>query len=385
MLTLSSLQALQADPSILAGLQGESLSPQHTLSLLTRLRKQYAPDVASAALETAQLRQKAITKFSLAKEMFFTDSALQQSTGEEVASYHAALLTGYPMVADLGCGIGGDAVMMGQQTHVIGLDLDPLRLAMARHNAHLYRAKADFLQADLANPLPLRNIPAFFFDPARRTQERRLFSVKGYHPPLEIIQRWGFAGGLVKISPGVQLEELSGFHAGISFVSMDGDLKECLLQVGDLAFSGYQAVMLPEKQMLQSQGLEAPPLSPTPLTHLYEPDAALIRSGLFGELAAAVGATLYRIDETIAYLTSNDWIDSPWVRVWRIDGWMPFNLKKLKAELVKQGVGKVTVKKRGSPLSPEELERLLGLKKGDREAILFLTRLAGQPIVLWSL
>jgi hypothetical protein len=63
---------------------------------------------------------------------------------------------------------------------------------------------------------------------------------------------------------------------------------------------------------------------------------------------------------------------------------MPFNLKKLRAELVKQGVGKVTVKKRGSPITPEELQAKLHLKGGGRHAVVILTRLGGQPIVLIS-
>jgi hypothetical protein len=41
----------------------------------------------------------------------------------------------------------------------------------------------------------------------------------------------------------------------------------------------------------------------------------------------------------------------------------------------------VTVKKRGSPLEPQALQRQLRLK-GSRHAILFLTRVRGEPYVL---
>jgi len=44
-------------------------------------------------------------------------------------------------------------------------------------------------------------------------------------------------------------------------------------------------------------------------------------------------------------------------------------------------VGKVTIKKRGSPLQPEALEQALRLS-GAEERVLFLTHLRGQPIVV---
>jgi hypothetical protein len=44
-------------------------------------------------------------------------------------------------------------------------------------------------------------------------------------------------------------------------------------------------------------------------------------------------------------------------------------------------VGQVTIKKRGSPLDPEDLRRALALKGSERR-ILFLTQVAGKPAVL---
>ncbi|NUM47252.1 MAG: hypothetical protein HUU38_21335 [Anaerolineales bacterium] len=60
---------------------------------------------------------------------------------------------------------------------------------------------------------------------------------------------------------------------------------------------------------------------------------------------------------------------------------MPFNLKKLRAYLRERNIGRVTVKKRGSPLEPESLIRDLKLK-GDGEKVLVLTKLQGEPVVL---
>jgi hypothetical protein len=56
-------------------------------------------------------------------------------------------------------------------------------------------------------------------------------------------------------------------------------------------------------------------------------------------------------------------------------------LKRLREWLRARGVGRVTVKKRGSPLEPEELQRQLRLR-GEESRILFLTNVSGKPYVL---
>ncbi len=61
---------------------------------------------------------------------------------------------------------------------------------------------------------------------------------------------------------------------------------------------------------------------------------------------------------------------------------MPFQLKRLRAALRERGIGRVTVKKRGSPLSPEEAIRLLKLDGGGEEAVVVLTQVAGRHSAL---
>ena len=60
---------------------------------------------------------------------------------------------------------------------------------------------------------------------------------------------------------------------------------------------------------------------------------------------------------------------------------LPFGLKRLRALLRERGVGRLTVKKRGTAVEPEELRGQLRLH-GDEEATVVLTRVAGQQSVL---
>jgi hypothetical protein len=94
---------------------------------------------------------------------------------------------------------------------------------------------------------------------------------------------------------------------------------------------------------------------------------------------AAGNATL--VDPTIAYLTSDAPAESPWLSSYRISEVLPFNLKKLKAHLRSRGIGRVVVKKRGSPIEPETLTRQLR-GPGSDSAVVVVTRVAGAPTVL---
>jgi SAM-dependent methyltransferase len=375
--------------AVLVRLASADLSDTNTLALVSALRHSLPPEIAGAALALARLRARAVAKFSRAGAMFFTPEALEQASAEIVGAWRARRFFegGFSRLADLGCGVGGDTLALAgiPGVRVVALDRDPLRLAMARANLAVYGRAAHFVRADLTDPLPLavRSVPAAFFDPARRDDDRRVFSVRHYTPPLDVIAGWPFRALAVKLSPGVDLDELrryTGGGAGVEFVSLGGELKEAVLWCGEWGFAGRRASRLEPDgtgETLLPADVAPPPLS-APRAYLYEPDPAVIRAGLLGELAVRLGVDLFRLDETIAYLTGDSYAPSPWVRAWPVRDWMPFNLKRLRHRLAESGVGQVTVKKRGSPIAPEDLIAKLKLRGTGESAVVVLTQIAGQ-------
>jgi SAM-dependent methyltransferase len=372
-----------AGRAVLARLASDDLSEARTLALLTDLRRDLSPEMAGAALTLARLRVRAVSKFSRADTLFFTPDALEQASGEIVSGWRARRFADFARVADLGCGVGGDTLALAAVSDVIALDGDALRLRMARVNLAAYDRAADFVQADLTDPLPVSGVPAAFFDPARRDEGRRVWSVRDYLPPLGVIGRWDFPALAVKLSPGVDLDELRPYTdrgAGVEFISLGGELKEAVLWGGAFGFAGRRAARLEADgsgESLVPHDVPPPPVA-EPHAYLYEPDPAVIRAGLFGELADHLGIDLYRLDESIAYLTGDSYVVTPWARVWPVWEWLPFNLKRLRAMLRTFDVGRVTVKKRGSPITPEELIAKLKLRGGSRTAVVVLTHIAGQ-------
>ncbi len=112
-----------------------------------------------------------------------------------------------------------------------------------------------------------------------------------YVPPLDVIAGWRFDALAVKLAPGVALDELAPYTragAGVEFVSAGGELKEAVLWGGELGFAGRCASRADAGETLWPLGTPPPPLS-APRAYLVEPDPAIIRAGLLGELAAHPG------------------------------------------------------------------------------------------------
>ncbi len=110
-----------------------------------------------------------------------------------------------------------------------------------------------------------------------------------------------------------------------------------------------------------------PPLAVAPLDRfLHEPDGAVIRAGLVELVGARFNAL--KIDQEIAYLTGATPASAPLMRSFEVLAAMPFSLKKLKAELQTLGCTEVVVKKRGSPIAPEELLKALSFKNAQKKA-----------------
>src|SRR3954470_19899991 len=97
-----------------------------------------AADLGAAALTQVELRRRAATKFGAeAERMFFTRPGLEQATRSVVADRRAARLAaaGVRSLADLGCGLGTDAMAAARAgIRVFAVDADPLTAETAAVN-----------------------------------------------------------------------------------------------------------------------------------------------------------------------------------------------------------------------------------------------------------
>lgn len=378
--------------------EAAAFAPQESsfLQSYTLLSRKYPAGLCRAALETAILRKEAEIKFPLANGMYFTRQALEQASSSVISKHRAQRFRGYDRVLDLGCSIGSDTLAIAVETAVLGVDIDPLRLAMAKQNVQLLDCsqQVEFLQADVSTSLPFRRGKnrAIFFDPGRRSEGRRLHSVHSYQPPLNVIDQWvGLVPAVgVKISPGVDLEEVYAYRSEIEFISVRGELKEAVLWFGPLQTAQCRATLLPGGFTLSGECLsKTAKIEKTadisdPRAYLFEPDPAILRAGLVRQLGSQINAA--QLDPDIAYLTGDAPVPTPFAHIFRVEEWLPFHLKNLRSLLRQKGIESATVKKRGSPIPPEKLLHDLGVKPGPGntpgECIIVLTHLRGKPIAV---
>ena len=355
--------------------------PVRVAALVRRLE----PDAEKAAAATtqAQLRAKGVAKFGdAAHQMFFTPDALEQATRTRVADHRAArLAAAIPggSVVDLGCGIGGDLIAFARAGLVAaGVDLDPVRVAMARANLDALGLPGA-VQAGDATTVDPSGFDAAFADPARRGGRGRVFDVEGWTPPwpwvLDLLQR----RAVVKVAPGIG-HDLVPPGAEAEWVSDGGEVKEAVIWSPGLSTTDRRATVIGERGLATLTDEDDPGAGVREVgAYLYEPDGAVVRAGLVTAVAAGVDGGL--VDEHIAYVTSDASFRTPFARGYRVLEQLPYREKPLRAALQERGIGRLTIKKRGVQVVPEELRKRLALR-GDDEATLVLTRVAGQGTAL---
>lgn len=357
------------------------------LAFAEGLRKRGVDAELVAALMTQnRLRTKAADKFGdFAQTMLFTQAGYEQATRLSVAAHHARRYrnANCTRVADLGCGIGADALALaGLGLRVDAIERDEATAAIATVNLRQFENARvhhqDALDFDLAE------IDGIFADPARRTRGgQRVFNPKAYEPDLDTLlalrERVPNLG--VKVAPGIPHALLpSQVHA--QWVSVDGAVVEAGLWFGALApeGAGRSALVIrgDEHHLLGHPGdadvLPVQTPSGSISHYLYEPDGAVIRAGVINQVAEAIEGHL--IDPSIAYITSATLHPTPFARCYRILDHFPFSLKRLRSYLRERQVGSVTIKKRGTGIVPEQLRRQLQLR-GSNHATLIVTRIAG--------
>jgi hypothetical protein len=363
----------------------------NALALTERLQREgHPPELVAAALTQSRLRAAAQAKFGpFAMSMLFTPTGLEQATRLPVAARHAQRFAsaGITRVADLGCGIGADSMALaGLDREVLAVERDETTAAIATVN--LRHWPESMVRHEDAMSTNLSGIQGAFLDPARRaTAGKRLLDPRAGSPPLsfvtELVGRLPAVG--MKTAPGIP-HHLVPTGAEAQWVSVDGDVVEAGLWFGALAREGVRRSAL----VLDGSGggtevsdagmvdAVAAPVGPVG-SFLYEPDGAVIRAGLVGAVAAMVEGRL--IDRSIAYITADRLTHTPLARAYAVDDVFGFQLKTLRTWLRDRGVGKLTIKKRGTAVEPEVLRKQLRLT-GDNTATIVLTRVSNRQSVL---
>jgi len=384
------LEALLS-PRVLTAVDREARpdTPADVLARSTALRREgFSPLESAAILTQAALRRRAVGKFGeFAARMLFTRAGLEQATRLDVAARHAARFRdgGAELVADLGCGIGGDALATAALgLRVLAVERDTVTAVLAQYNLAPFPEAT--VRVEDAERVDLDGVDGVWLDPARRTEghaDTRRVGAADYSPAL------GFADAVaarlptgVKLSPAHDRDAIPD-DAEAQWVSDRGDVVELVLWRGGLQREDVRRAALVlgpagAAELTAPADAEDEPVGALG-DHVHEPDGAVIRARLLGDLARATGTR--PVGPGIAYLTGDGPAASPFLTSFAIDAVLPFDRQRIKKELRARGVGRLEIKKRGVDLDPARFRKELALS-GDGEAVLVVTRTADRRVAL---
>ena len=298
-------------------------------------------------------------KFS--KPVFTCGDGVRFATPEVVGRYRAGRLK-CSVLADISCGIGGQAVCFAEECNrVYGVDIDGERLECARRNAGVYGVdNITFIEGDALSPQVVEQVAdadVIFSDPARPAEEdvRQTDSLRPGIPMVMEAYR-DVTGSFAFEAPPQMPPERIDFNCEREYLGVDGQLNRLTLYFGPLKRCERSAVVLKgDRHYRLESGVAAPVvIQEVDETRVYafEPDPAVVKAGLLGELAGGLGGKveLVRIDARRSLLTSDVLLESLFFKHrYRVLDRVPLDCGKINRSLMGYGMGKAVIRFRIAP------------------------------------
>ena len=297
-------------------------------------------------------RDKRTIKFT--RPIASNKEGLQLSTPEIVAAYIAKRLK-TDIIADLGCGIGGQVIFFARECNkVYAVERNPEKLEYAKKNCELYGAKnVEFILGDALEKSTVEKVSdanIIFSDPARPLSEKER-TLSNLEPPItEILKLYSpITPELAFHAPPQMPPSRIALDCEREYLSLNGQLNRLTLYFGALKQCERSAVVLPGETRLLSSDASAI-RSGDLKDYVHEPEPSVVKAELLDELAhdlAEKGEELffYKGDAKRTLLTSSKLIGSPFFKdSYRVVGRTEYDLGMIKTLLKSKNAGKVVLR-----------------------------------------
>lgn len=315
---------------------------------------------------------------------------MEQCSSETAAAYKAQLIPKGTLI-DLTAGLGVDTYYFSRiATRVHYCEQNHTLAAIARHNlARLGVESVTFQVGDslawLFSQRP--QVEMIYLDPARRTRgNRRVYQLSETEPDVIPILPRLFDRApaiLIKTSPMLDIQDTSaklGAVREVHIVAIDNEVKELLW----LLRKGFEGEAVIRAVNIRKDGRESmeftfseeknlPDRLGEPQAYLYEPNAALLKSGGFKSLGKQRG--LAKLDVHTHLYTAQEPLEFPG-RGFRIVNVIPYRPRAIKG-LYAQG----NVSTRNFPENVAGIRKRFGIRDGG-PTYLFFTRSAQKGLIL---
>lgn len=323
-------------------------------------------DLVRAALTLHDVRRKAARLLPDAGQLWLTQIGLEQSTSWVVARHKAQRFPEAVPIRDLCCGIGIDTAALAQRGPVTAVDCDPAMGLRCRWNCEVWKPAFPVatLTCDVTHQNWSQNL--IHADPDRRAgTSRPVKRLEQYQPNLEWMQSLTRSGasGAIKIGPASNFIQKFP-DCEIELVSLNGECREATVWFGDLAGSfPFRATVLRSDDPTAVESISVDPLgvmsatADEPEAFLFDPDPAVVRSGMLDAVAASL--SIRRLDPAEEYMTGAMPIQSGFVSSFVVEAVLPNSLKELRHWLKRDPSQYYEVKCRRIPVVAADIQRQL--------------------------
>lgn len=339
------------------------------------------PFAVTQILARRQVREKLPEWFAQADIVFPSRLAAEQCSSETTARYKQNLIKG-KQVCDLTGGLGVDAYFFSRTAEkVVYIErLEEYCRAAEENFRRLGATNIRVLQGDAREQIGSLQADTFYIDPARRSgNNKRLFALSECEPDilsLKDILLQQAKRLIVKISPMADLTEtlrLLPETTEIHILSIRNECKEILFVLEPFprnypaAQPRIKTVNFPGKgdkqefEFLPSEEKEAGLLlSDTVEKYLYEPNAALLKSGAFKLTAQRYGLKKLHLHSHL--YTSEIWVREFPGRYFEVVRTFGFSGKQLKSMYIPYPQANITI--RNFPMTVAQLRKNSGITEG---------------------
>ena len=317
---------------------------------------------------------------------------IEQTSSELTADYKSRLIAGKTLI-DLTGGFGVDAYYFAKTfENVTHCELNEKLSKIVNHNFDALKVNnIETLAVDGLDYLKnsSKAYDWIYVDPSRRHDSKgKVFFLKDCLPniPEHLELLWSRSKKiLIKTSPLLDIssgtKELE-YVKSIHIVAVNNEVKE-LLWILKHGFSGQITIKTTNLKNSISEHFdffieEEPQVKDSysePLTYLYEPNAAIMKSGGFNSLTSAF--KVKKLHKHSHLYTSDALIDFPG-RAFKIIKSIPYNKKQIK----KLSIEKANITTRNFPDTVQNLRQTLKIKDGGEHYLFFTTNVKNEKIVL---
>lgn len=362
------------------------------------LKKNHRSDVDIKLLvEQIEAKQRCKTKlptwFNTEKIYYPNKLNIEQTSSEVTAKYKSSLITGNSII-DLTGGFGIDCYYFSKKfKEVTHCEINSELSEIVSHNYKKLGVNTiETITNDGVSQL-LNNNKQYdwvYIDPSRRHDTKgKVFFLKDCLPdvPKHLNTIFNHTNNvMIKTSPlldiSVGISELN-YVKTIHVIAVNNEVKELLWILEEKGFETETTIKtvninktvkeifdfkLNEEQAITTNFSE-------PLTYLYEPNAAVLKSGGFKSVSKQLN--VLKLHQHTHLYTLQELVEFPG-RCFKIERVLPYNKQLLKKELLK----KANISTRNFPEAVQQIRKKFKIKDGGDTYVFFTTNLHNEKIVI---